>query len=134
MCSILNLSIKANLVECTIVYSSLVVLICRTLLADGFIRGFYVTGAQLTIKLSFINNRPVLKQLKLISKPGRKVFVSLKGIYLLQTKFGSASATRSFIPALKLIKYFVSSNKGVVDDSQAQRVCSGGLLLCYAYV
>jgi len=134
MCAILNLSVKNNLVEFTTTHSSLVILICRALLADGFIRGFYIVGLQLTIKLSFVNKRPVLKQLKLISKPGRKVFVSIKGVNLLQTKFESLNVTRSFTPALKLTKYFISSNKGVIDDSQAQRICEGGELLCYVYI
>ncbi len=90
------------------------------LASEGYIRGYSeieVKGAQpeLEIELKYHNNEPVIKQLKRVSKPGRRVYSSVKDIPTVMNGLGVS---------------ILSTPKGVMSDTQAREEQVGGEVLC----
>ena len=90
------------------------------LASEGYIRGYSeieVKGAQpeLEIELKYHNNEPVIKQLKRVSKPGRRVYSSVKDIPTVMNGLGVS---------------ILSTPKGVMSDTQAREERVGGEVLC----
>lgn len=67
----------------------------------------------LLLKLKFSSKKPVIRNLKLVSKPGRRIYVSLKEI---RKKKG---------PSV----YLLNTPKGVLSSSQALKKGVGGELI-----
>ncbi len=90
------------------------------LAAEGFIRGYSeieMQGAQpeIEIELKYHNGEPVIKQLKRISKPGRRVYSPVKDIPTVANGLGVS---------------ILSTPKGVMSDTQAREQRVGGEVLC----
>jgi small subunit ribosomal protein S8 len=90
------------------------------LAAEGFIRGYSeieVRGAQpeIEIELKYHNGEPVIKQIKRISKPGRRVYSPVKDIPTVANGLGVS---------------ILSTPKGVMSDTQAREERVGGEVLC----
>ena len=90
---------------------------------EGFIRGFSAeelrTGiAQLRIELKYNEGEPVIKEIHRVSKPGRRVYTSVKNLPRINNGLGVA---------------IVSTPKGVMADHDARDANVGGEILCTVF-
>ena len=93
------------------------------LAGEGYIRGYEpVTGAtglpELEISLKYFEGTPVIRELKRISKPGRRVYMSVKDIPSPRNGLGVS---------------IVSTPKGVMSDANARTANVGGEVLCTVF-
>ena len=87
---------------------------------EGYIRGYEATtGADghpaLEISLKYFDGTPVIKELKRVSTPGRRVYSGVKDIPSVRQGLGVA---------------IVSTPQGVMSDAQARAANVGGEVLC----
>jgi small subunit ribosomal protein S8 len=87
---------------------------------EGYIRGFSRTDyndgkSEIEIELKYFDGQPVIRQIKRISSPGRRVYSSVKDLPTIANGLGVA---------------ILSTPKGVMSDSQARRENVGGEVLC----
>ncbi|MEL7544147.1 MAG: 30S ribosomal protein S8 [Pseudomonadota bacterium] len=90
------------------------------LTSEGYIRGYAemeTKGAQpeLEVELKYHNGDPVIKSLKRVSKPGRRVYSPVKDIPTVMNGLGVS---------------ILSTPKGVMSDTQAREEQVGGEVLC----
>jgi small subunit ribosomal protein S8 len=90
------------------------------LLEEGYIRGYEPTvGADghpaLEISLKYYEGTPVIRELKRVSKPGRRVYMGVKDIPSVRQGLGVS---------------IVSTPKGVMSDANARAANVGGEVLC----
>lgn len=103
--------------------SKLKVAIAKTLKEEGFIQDFEVTQDKpqpiIRIWLKYDEHRrPVLRGLKQVSKPGRRVYTRRREIPWVQSGMGIA---------------ILSTPKGVMTGRQARFLGVGGEVLCYVW-
>lgn len=87
---------------------------------EGYIRGYEVSTsdaghAELEIALKYFDGLPVIKELKRVSKPGRRVYSGAQDIPPVRQGLGVS---------------IVSTPKGVMSDAQARSANVGGEVLC----
>ena len=87
---------------------------------EGYIRGysekqFTGTMAELEIELKYHEGRPVIQDIQRVSKPGRRVYSSVKTMPVVQNGLGIS---------------ILSTPKGVMSDSTARENNVGGEVLC----
>lgn len=87
---------------------------------EGYIRGysekqFTGTMAELEIELKYNEGRPVIQDIQRVSKPGRRVYSSVKTMPVVQNGLGIS---------------ILSTPKGVMSDSAARENNVGGEVLC----
>jgi small subunit ribosomal protein S8 len=90
---------------------------------EGYIRGYtqvdYDRGkAEIEIELKYFDGEPVIRQIKRISKPGRRVYSSVKSIPRVFNGLGVS---------------ILSTPKGVMSDHQARDANVGGEVLCQVF-
>jgi len=90
---------------------------------EGYIRGYEkVTGANghpaLEISLKYFEGEPVIRELKRVSKPGRRVYMGVKDIPSVRQGLGVS---------------IVSTPKGVMSDANARNANVGGEVLCTVF-
>jgi len=93
------------------------------LAAEGYIRGYEkVDGAtglpELEISLKYFEGTPVIRELKRVSTPGRRVYASVKEIPTVRQGLGVS---------------IVSTPKGVMTDAAARTANVGGEVLCTVF-
>jgi len=92
------------------------------LLDEGYIRGYdrvTVDGHdELEISLKYFEGTPVIRELKRISKPGRRVYMSVKDLPSPRNGLGVS---------------IVSTPKGVMSDASARTANVGGEVLCTVF-
>ncbi|MBL1438320.1 MAG: 30S ribosomal protein S8 [Rhodobacteraceae bacterium] len=93
------------------------------LASEGYIRGFEAaTDAagkpEIEISLKYFDGEPVIKELKRVSTPGRRVYVGVKDIPQVRQGLGIA---------------IVSTPKGVMSDAQARTDNVGGEVICTVF-
>ncbi|MFD0859213.1 30S ribosomal protein S8 [Roseovarius aquimarinus] len=87
---------------------------------EGYIRGFEsVTGKDghpaIEISLKYFDGAPVIREMKRVSKPGRRVYLGVKDIPSVRQGLGVS---------------IVSTPKGVMSDANARSHNVGGEVLC----
>lgn len=87
---------------------------------EGYIRGYsridYDNGkAELEVELKYYDGHPVIKEIRRISKPGRRVYSSVKNLPTIENGLGVS---------------ILSTPKGVMSDSKARAQNVGGEILC----
>lgn len=87
---------------------------------EGYIRGYENATSkagfpELEISLKYFDGEPVIKEIKRVSKPGRRVYSSVQDIPTVRQGLGVA---------------IVSTPKGVMSDAQARSANVGGEVLC----
>ena len=87
---------------------------------EGYIRGYarvdYTGGrAEFEIELKYFDGEPVIKDIKRVSTPGRRVYSSVKDLPTVANGLGVA---------------ILSTPKGVMSDSRARTENVGGEILC----
>ncbi len=91
--------------------------------AEGYIRGYEAVKAEngmpeLEISLKYFDGRPVIRELRRVSTPGRRVYSGVKEIPQVRQGLGVA---------------IVSTPKGIMSDAQARTANVGGEVLCTVF-
>jgi small subunit ribosomal protein S8 len=95
--------------------------VLEVLRREGYIRGYEreQDGHQeLSIELKYHNGAPVIRELKRVSKPGRRVYSGVKELPKVYNGLGIA---------------IVSTPRGVLSDSEARDAHVGGEVLCTVF-
>ena len=98
--------------------SHLRVRVLDVLKSEGFIRGYASVEkdgrSELEIELKYFEGEPVIREISRISKPGRRVYASVKNLPRINNGLGVA---------------VVSTPKGVMADHEAREANVGGEIL-----
>lgn len=91
--------------------------------SEGYIRGYsevtYDNGkTELNIELKYTEGAPVIREMARVSKPGRRVYVSVKSIPHVANGLGIS---------------ILSTPKGVMADHEAREQNVGGEVLCRVF-
>lgn len=97
--------------------------VCKVLQDEGFIRGFSVVDLggnkkELQIELKYDQGEPVIRELKRISKPGRRVYSKIKDLEPYYNGLGIS---------------VISTPQGVMADHKARNENVGGEVLCQVF-
>tara|TARA_B110000444_G_scaffold260493_1_gene307688 strand:+ start:900 stop:1289 length:390 start_codon:yes stop_codon:yes gene_type:complete len=97
--------------------------ILEVLRNEGFISNFYIekkenNKANLVVDLKYYEGTPVIKEIKRVSKPGRRVYSRATSIPRIQNGLGLA---------------IISTNKGVMSDIEARKNNIGGEIICRVF-
>ena len=97
--------------------------ILEVLKIEGFIMSYHIEKKEnnkvsLIVDLKYYEGNPVIKDIKRISKPGRRVFLSATSIPRIQNGLGLA---------------IISTNKGVMSDIEARKNNIGGEIICKVF-
>ena len=90
---------------------------------EGFIRGYaqvdYDGGkSELEIELKYYDGQPVIRKLQRVSKPGRRVYSSVRDLPTVANGLGVS---------------ILSTSKGVMSDARARVENVGGEVLCSVF-
>jgi len=90
---------------------------------EGYIRGYarvdYGSGkSEFEIELKYFDGEPVIKEIKRISTPGRRVYSSVKDLPMVANGLGVA---------------ILSTPKGVMSNARARTENVGGEILCNVF-
>ena len=90
---------------------------------EGYIRGYaaveHTDGRhELDIELKYFDGAPVIREISRVSKPGRRVYVSVRNLPRINNGLGVA---------------IVSTPKGVMADHDARDANVGGEILCTVF-
>ena len=90
---------------------------------EGYIRGYEQrTGAnghpELRIELKYFEGTPVIREIKRVSKPGRRVYMGVKDLPQVRQGLGVS---------------IVSTPRGVMSDAHARAANVGGEVLCTVF-
>ncbi|MEO8244508.1 MAG: 30S ribosomal protein S8 [bacterium] len=93
------------------------------LAGEGYIRGYESATTdngqgELTISLKYFEGTPVIREIKRVSKPGRRVYMGVKDIPTVRNGLGVS---------------IVSTPKGVMSDAAARTANVGGEVLCTVF-
>jgi small subunit ribosomal protein S8 len=90
---------------------------------EGYIRGYEnMTGDDghpaIEISLKYFDGSPVIREVKRVSKPGRRVYLGIKDIPQVRQGLGVS---------------IVSTSKGIMSDSAARIANVGGEVICTVF-
>lgn len=90
---------------------------------EGYIRGYSETDivngvSELEIELKYYEGQPVIQEIQRVSKPGRRVYSSVKTMPVVRNGLGIS---------------IVSTPKGVMSDNAARENNVGGEILCRVF-
>ena len=97
--------------------------VAEVLKTEGFIRGYakvaHATGrTELEIELKYFDGTPVIREIERVSKPGRRVYASVKALPRVNHGLGIA---------------ILSTPKGVMADHDARDANVGGEIICTVF-
>ena len=97
--------------------------VLEVLKREGFIRNFEEKEMKpginfFEIELKYYNGKPVITEIKRISKPGRRVYSSIKNLQKTYNGLGIS---------------ILSTPRGVMSDNEAREANVGGEVLCTIY-
>ena len=96
--------------------------VLEVLKSEGYIRGYAVVErdgrAEIEIELKYFDGEPVIREIERISKPGRRVYTSVRNLPRINNGLGVA---------------IVSTPKGVMADHAARDANVGGEILCTVF-
>ncbi len=96
--------------------------VLEVLKSEGYIRGYAVVEregrSEIEIELKYFEGEPVIRELERISKPGRRVYTSVRNLPRINNGLGVA---------------IVSTPKGVMADHDARDANVGGEILCTVF-
>ena len=93
------------------------------LMGEGYIRGYEKATTdngqgELVISLKYFEGVPVIREIKRVSKPGRRVYMGVQDIPTVRNGLGVS---------------IVSTPKGVMSDAAARSANVGGEVLCTVF-
>lgn len=91
--------------------------------AEGYIRGYSMVDfdngrSEFEIELKYYDGEPVIRDVERVSRPGRRVYVSVKNIPRVANGLGVS---------------ILSTPKGVMSDAEARDQNVGGEVLCRVF-
>ncbi len=90
--------------------------------SEGYIRGYAVVEkdgrSEIEIELKYFDGAPVIREIERVSKPGRRVYTSVRNLPRVNNGLGVA---------------IVSTPKGVMADHEARDANVGGEVLCTVF-
>jgi len=96
--------------------------ILKVLKEQGFISNYTVLSDKnkknITVNLKYDHGSPVIKEIKRVSKPGRRIYASANSIPKIQNGLGIS---------------IVSTSKGVMTDYEARKQNVGGEIICRVF-
>ena len=97
--------------------------VLEVLKREGFIRNFEEKEMKpginfFEIELKYYNGKPVISEIKRVSKPGRRVYSSIKNLKKTYNGLGIS---------------ILSTPRGVMSDNEAREANVGGEVLCTIY-
>ncbi len=97
--------------------------VAEVLKTEGYVRGYAVVAhangrSELEIELKYFDGTPVIREIERVSKPGRRVYASVKNLPRINNGLGVA---------------IVSTPKGVMADHAARDANVGGEILCTVF-
>ena len=97
--------------------------ILEILKTEGYIKDFFIEKSEnnkisLKVSLKYYEGDPVIKEIKRISKPGRRVYSRASSIPKVMNGLGLA---------------ILSTPKGVMSDSEARKNNVGGEIICRVF-
>ena len=103
--------------------SRLRVSVLDVLQSEGYIRGYATVEhsngrTELEIELKYFDGEPVIREISRVSKPGRRVYASVRALPRINNGLGIA---------------IVSTPKGVMADHAARDANVGGEVLCTVF-
>jgi small subunit ribosomal protein S8 len=101
--------------------SKLRVNVLEVLRREGYIRGYTRDDSPMcgiSIELKYHNGEPVIREIKRISKPGRRVYSGVKDLPQVYNGLGIA---------------ILSTPRGVMSDTEAREAHVGGEVLCMVF-
>jgi len=101
--------------------AKLKVAVAKVLVEEGYVAGYEVAGEvkpTLSIELKYFEGKPVIEDLKRVSRPGLRQYKSVDQIPKVKGGLGVS---------------IVSTNKGVMTDRAARAAGIGGEVLCTVF-
>ena len=97
--------------------------VLEVLKTEGYIRGYTSTAHangrfELEIELKYFDGAPVIREIERVSKPGRRVYASVKALPRVNNGLGIS---------------ILSTPKGVMTDHEAREQNVGGEILCQVF-
>jgi small subunit ribosomal protein S8 len=97
--------------------------VLEVLKTEGYIRGYasvaHASGrSELEVELKYFDGAPVIREIERVSKPGRRVYSSVKTLPRINNGLGVA---------------IVSTPKGVMADHDARDANVGGEIICTVF-
>jgi small subunit ribosomal protein S8 len=96
--------------------------VLEVLKSEGYIRGYAVVEregrSEIEIELKYFEGEPVIREIERVSKPGRRVYTSVRNLPRINNGLGVA---------------IVSTPKGVMADHAARDANVGGEILCTVF-
>jgi small subunit ribosomal protein S8 len=97
--------------------------ILEVLKQEGFISDYKILSDSnnqdiLSVDLKYSNGLPVIKEIKIVSKPGRRIYAKADSIPKIQNGLGLA---------------ILSTSKGIMTDSDARNQNVGGEIICKVF-
>lgn len=96
--------------------------VLEVLKSEGYIRGYAVVEregrSEIEIELKYFDGEPVIREIERVSKPGRRVYTSVRNLPRINNGLGVA---------------IVSTPKGVMADHDARDANVGGEILCTVF-
>ena len=91
--------------------------------AEGYIRGYSTIDfdngrSEFEIELKYFDGQPVIREIERVSRPGRRVYASVRNIPRVMNGLGVS---------------IISTPKGVMSDSEAREQNVGGEVLCRVF-
>ena len=112
--------VKKSSISCP--SSNIKLAILKVMKDEGYIRDYSLTedtkGKIIEISLKYFHGEPVIKEIVRISKPGLRVYSSVKNMPVYKNNMGVS---------------IISTSKGVMTNFQAKEVNIGGEVLCRIY-
>ena len=97
--------------------------ILEVLKKEGYISDYKLLSDEkeknsLSVDLKYDNGNPVIKEIKRVSKPGRRIYAKADSIPTIQNGLGVA---------------IVSTSKGIMSDNEARNQNIGGEIICRVF-
>ena len=97
--------------------------VLEVLKQEGYISNYKILSdtknkRSLLVDLKYYNGLPVIKEIKRVSKPGRRIYASAKSIPKIQNGLGLA---------------IVSTSIGIMSDNEARTKNVGGEIICRVF-
>jgi small subunit ribosomal protein S8 len=117
MISIIKVGSIAKHLVVTVQNSKLCINVLSVLYRLGYIRGFAIENKKyVKVFLKYIDNKPIIRGINVISTPGRRTYVRYEGLQLDLKKKGSGF-------------YIISTSKGLLTDEESVIFGKGGEVL-----
>ena len=103
--------------------SKMRVRVLDVLKSEGYIRGYEMSTGKdshpaIEVSLKYFEGTPVIREMKRVSKPGRRVYLGVEDIPQVRQGLGVS---------------IVSTSKGVMSDASARAANVGGEVLCTVF-